>query len=74
MKLTRTREFVINMGNYESFRTSATVEVEIESNVLTANDKANRMLDQSLADDLKSAAKLSNVKDTYVLTWNEEKY
>lgn len=73
MKLTRTREFVVNMGNYESFRTSATVEV-IEETLVEAERKAELFLDVALKDDLQSAASLSDVRNTYILTWNKEKY
>lgn len=78
MKLTRTREFVVNMGNYESFRTSATVEVdyygEDNPSVMLANRVAEEQLDAALKNDLASAASLSDVRNTYVLTWNKEKY
>jgi hypothetical protein len=73
LKLTRTREFVVNMGNYESFRTSATVEIE-SYDIETAEGKAEILLDAALKDDLQSAANLSDVRNTYILTWNKEKY
>lgn len=61
------------MGNYESFRTSATVEVDAPG-ILEAEDLAETQLDAALEKDLKSAANLSDVRNTYVLTWNKEKY
>lgn len=73
MELTRTREFVINIGNYESFRTLASVKVD-GLDIIMAEDRAEQLLDAALKNDLLEAAKLSNVRDTYVLTWNEEHY
>jgi len=73
VKLTRTRKFVINMSNYESFHSEATVEVD-EPNEYIATDKANRLLDAALKNDLLEAASLSDVRNTYILTWNKEHY
>jgi hypothetical protein len=73
LKLTRTRRFTVNMGNYESFVTEAIVEVD-GFTIEEADKKADYLLDEALKSDLQYAAKLSNVKDTYILTWNEEKY
>lgn len=76
MKLTRTREFVVNMGNYESFRTSATVELydPMITHITDLEQEAEKILDEALKQDLLDAARLSDVRNTYVLTWNEEKY
>lgn len=73
MKITRTRDFVINLGNYESFRTSCSVEVEA-TNLTAANLLAEEYLDAALKNDLLEAASLSDVRNTYVLTWNKEHY
>lgn len=64
------------MGNYESFRTSATIETsyDFESQLQDAELRAEQLLDEALKNDLLEAAKLSDVRNTYVLTWNEEKY
>jgi len=75
MKLTRTREHVINLGNYESFRTSASVEDTVTPELFDESiTKADKLLDQALKNDLLEAAELSDVKNTYVLTWNEKRY
>lgn len=73
MQLTRTREFVVNMGNYESFRTSATVEVDLFE-IDQAEYEAEILLDAALKADLLEAASLSDVRNTYILTWNKVKY
>lgn len=75
MKLTRERRFTINMGNYESFTSSASIEVDLETfaseeNPYTAAAKfADEKLDAILASDLKEAKELTDVRNSYVLSW-----
>lgn len=73
MKVTRTRSYKINMGNYESLELSGTVSIEDsdlwsedEMEGMDPDDKikglkehAVRYLDQLLADELAEAAKTS---------------
>jgi hypothetical protein len=61
------------MGNYESFVTEASVEVD-GFTIELANEKADILLDEALKKDLQDAANLSDVRNTYILTWNKEKY
>jgi len=64
------------MGNYESFRTEATVEVDtdqlaIEEGTSPADagfEYADELLTKALAKDLKEAAEVTNIKDSFVLT------
>lgn len=64
---TISREFTVNMGNYESVKIGGSVQ---------ADDSEGRSLDKELRDmlkpDLVKAAQISDVKNTYVLTWLEE--
>lgn len=72
MKITRTRSYKINMGNYESLELSATVSVEDvdiydEDEMPSDPDKvwagikehAERYLEHALGDELAEAAKTS---------------
>ena len=74
MKLTRTRGHVINMGQYESFRTEATVEVEVpEGATFTQEfyDRADGFLAAALAADLETAKRLTTVDTSYVIPLTE---
>lgn len=87
MKLTRSRELVVNMGNYESLRIGASVDIEVADESSTqllgqsvsdiafkdACAKADDLLDQALATDLQEAQKLTYVKDSFSLSWREAK-
>lgn len=70
MKFTRTREHVVNMGNYESFKFGGSVEVEID-NLLTPEDydSIDTKLDALLANEVKEARELTNTKDSYILSY-----
>lgn len=63
------REFTINMGNYESVKIGG--YVQDDSGVMTAAD-LDRALKEMLHDDLVRAANISDVKNTFILTWLEE--
>lgn len=69
MKITRTREITVNMGNYESFKTGATVEHD----QMTVSE-LDEILNLALKDDLLWAAENTGTHNSYVLTWNTEKY
>ena len=76
MKLTRGREHVINLGQYESLRLSASIEVEFDERFETMVDKytdLDAMLDNAMRNDLKEAEKLTDVRNSYVITWNAER-
>lgn len=68
MIVTRHRELTINMGNYESLKTGASVQYDTEQ--YTSAD-IDVKLDALLAPDLKDAAEITQVHDSYVLTWLE---
>lgn len=73
MKITRTREVKVNMGNYESFMTGATVEVDVQGNQLESDYReafqmAEELLTMALAHDIKEASEVTLTKDSYILT------
>ncbi len=75
MIITRSREFKINMGNYESHGESMTVAIDTEQEGLdfkAALSACEERLREGLRDTLKRAAKISDVRNTYILTWLEE--
>ena len=60
------------MGNYESLRTSASIEFNLDDANQSLEDAVpllDSMLDKALAADLKEAAVLTDVRNSYVLTW-----
>lgn len=59
------------MGNYESFKTGATVEADIEEEGYEGLD---RILNEMLRPDLIWAAEVTGTHNSYVLTWNADKY
>lgn len=78
MILTRSREFTVNMGNYESCKIGASVTVDTEKlspedyaqyKVSDAFNLAEVLLDEALASDLNEAKELTNTKDSFVLSW-----
>lgn len=61
------------MGNYESLKTGARVEVEVigddyQSAFLAADD----LLKRALAADLENAGEITDVRNSYILTWAAE--
>lgn len=81
MKITRNREHTINMGSYESLKVGSSVELEVTDPVdITADgtphprvyEKADEILGQALAADLKEAIELLPPGSTsYVLSWRQ---
>ena len=78
MIITRGREHTINMGNYESVKIHATVAVDTSSPSFEGMPLQHiyDMLDQTLIDamskDITEAKVLTNVKDSYILSWRTE--
>jgi len=78
MKLTRTRTYTINMGNYESFRTEATVEIDVnpsepgqvalQNEYMGANEIAEKILALALAKDIAEAAEVTLTQNSFILT------
>lgn len=65
---------MVNMGNYESFTTGASVELDSETEPFTdftieeLYAAADKTLAQALAKDLKEAAEVSGIPNTFILT------
>lgn len=78
MIITRGREHTVNMGNYESVKIHATVSVDTTDSAFegTALQDIYNVLDQMLIDamskDITEAKLLTNVKDSYILSWRVE--
>jgi hypothetical protein len=76
VKISRTRAYTVNMGNFESFRTEATVEVDTDKIVIEEGtapqdagfEYADKLLTQALAKDLSEAAQVTLTKDSFILT------
>ena len=80
MEITRTRDLTIRMGEYESFRTSATVRVSHHDLGLTDEtlhqtgvdvaealiDRANAALDAAMADDIADAQELTGDRKSFI--------
>jgi len=82
--LERSREFTVNMGNYESMKTGAKVSVDTDSaefKVLVAtypdlsnsNDILEALLDAALKQDLTELGELTHTNNSFILTWNDER-
>lgn len=77
MKITRTRGYTINMGNYESFKTEATVELEVVEHSDPKIEaqrheegfaKAEQLLTLALRKDLSEAAEVTLTQNSFILT------
>lgn len=77
MIITRGREHTVNMGNYESLKISASVTVDTAELVIPIDqdnhvrDFLEAKLSELLANDLAEAGALTNVKDSYILSWEK---
>lgn len=77
MKITRSREHLVNLGNYESARVGASVELS-DDDVKRLQDKtqsvvkyADEMLDRLLERDLKEAlANVPSSQSSHLETWS----
>jgi len=67
--ISRSREFTVNMGNYESVKIGGSVQADSAEEGYEGLD---RILREMLLPDLKRAAEISDVPNTYILTWLEE--
>lgn len=80
MILTRSREFTVNMGNYESCKIGASVAIntddmkpaEGELTMEQVYAVADDLLDQALASDLNEARELTHTEDSFVLSWKRK--
>lgn len=74
MILRKSREFTINMGNYESVKIGASVEIdpdEIGKDIDSQSFLDDR-LDQVLAEDIAEASALTNTRDSFILSWGKK--
>lgn len=76
VKVTKSKRIVINMGNYESYATEVSVDIPLddpnpglEREYLEALEMADRIINASLIEEVEEAARVSDVRNTYVLTW-----
>ena len=75
MKLIRSREHVINMGQYESVRIGASVELDAGSSVLPEDmdslyDAVEKILADSMRNDVEEAISLLPAGSTsHILSW-----
>lgn len=77
MQVTRTRKFTVNMGNYESLATEASVTVDTDNYPVSLWPEKGReenvfdfvesLLDKALAADLEEAGRLTDVRTSFVL-------
>lgn len=78
MIITRGREHTINMGNYESVKIHATVSVDTSSPSFEGMplqdiyDMLDQMLIDAMSKEVTEAKVLTNVKDSYILSWRTE--
>lgn len=75
MIITRGREHTVNMGNYESLKISATVTVDSADPKFQdmptgqVNEFCEEILTNMLTQDIEEARALTNVRDSYILSW-----
>lgn len=79
MIITANREYTVNMGNYESYKFGRSLQVDnlLDLNISDlqlANRRLHDMLDEMLEAELKEAAKLTDVRNSYILTVIADKY
>ena len=65
------KRFTVNMGNYESYAPEFLVEVELDplETPEEAIKRATRAVDRAAFEDLTEAAEITNIKDSFILTW-----
>jgi hypothetical protein len=78
MIVERSREFTVNMGNYESVKIGARVTLdpeefpELQGATLEASHaKADELLDDMLAADVKEVSELTATRDSFILSWKK---
>jgi hypothetical protein len=65
------KKFTCNQGNYESLALEYSIELPVNGDE-TIEDIfafASKKVDEAAISDLTEAAQISNVKDTFILTW-----
>lgn len=78
MILTRSREYTVNMGNYESVKIGGSITVDSEK--MAGEDGVEPLpselqaivetaLDNLLAGDVKEASELTATRDSFILSW-----
>lgn len=78
MIITRGREHTINMGNYESVKPHATVSIDTSDpkvegwTLQQIYNELDQMLIDAMSRDITEAKILTNVKDSYILSWRVE--
>jgi hypothetical protein len=77
--ITANREYTVNMGNYESYKFGRSLQADnlLDLNLSDpqlASQKLYTMLDEMLEAELKEAAKLTDVRNSYILTVIADKY
>lgn len=61
------------MGNYESLKIGATVEVEnTGEDLISLIPKLDAELSALLADEVREAIELTNTPDSYILSWRNK--
>lgn len=74
MILRKSLEFTINMGNYESVKIGASVEIdpdEIDKDIDSQSFLDDR-LGTILAEDIAEASALTNTRDSFILSWGKK--
>lgn len=84
MIIERSREFTVNMGNYESLKLGAKVTLDSKDYVPSLDeakepqkvtefliDSAEGILQQALAADMTEAGALTHTDNSFVLTWGK---
>jgi hypothetical protein len=69
MKITKSHEYTVNMGDFESKKTGAAIEADLEELGLSFEEalaELDRKLDVILADDLAKLSDLTHKKDSFV--------
>ena len=61
------------MGNYESLKTGASVVLDFDDNedLQELQGIADKMLDSALGTDIKEASELTDVRNSYILSWGK---
>lgn len=80
MIITKSREYTVNMGNYESLKFGASVTLDTTDVDISANNPSfeecvqwvEDRLTAVLAEDMSEARVLTNTKDSYILSWKEK--
>lgn len=78
MILRKSREFTVNMGNYESVKIGAAVELDTKDygnadvGIDWLNTEADKILEQVLAQDIHEASELTATRDSFILSWGKK--